>query len=100
METLSQDTLTWARRIGLSTDRIAFLLACPKHTISRQRMTYARRVSMSPDRYIMKSGSKYYFRVHSHTGKATVVLLGQDIAAARLRRDELLALHYANKVPA
>ena len=35
METLTQETLVWARKVGLSPDRVAFLLTCPKYTVSK-----------------------------------------------------------------
>jgi len=46
---------------------------------------------------MMKSGSKYYFRVHSKTGKDTVIALGDDLEKARAQRDVLLADYMANR---
>jgi hypothetical protein len=46
---------------------------------------------------MMKSGSKYYFRVHSKTGKDTVIALGEDVEKARAQRDVLLAELKAKK---
>lgn len=98
MEALSPDTLAWAQRIGLSPERVAFLAACPKFTVCGEHARHRKLESTSPNRYIMKSGSKYYFRVHSKTGKDTVIPLGMDLSKARVQRDALLAELRAKKV--
>jgi hypothetical protein len=46
----------------------------------------------------MKSGRQYYFRVHSITGRSTIISVGTDLDAARRKRDELLAELKAKKV--
>lgn len=54
-------------------------------------MRHRRQPNDNPNRYMMKSASKYYFRVHSQTGKDTVISLGPDLLKAREQRDILLA---------
>lgn len=98
METLTPDTLAWARRIGLSPERVAFLAACPKFTVCGEHARHRRLESTSPNRYIMKSGAKYYFRIHSKTGRDTVIPLGLDLEKARVQRDALLSELRAKKV--
>lgn len=98
METLTADQVTWARSVGLSYDRAAFLAACPKHTKCGTHMKHVRLVSTNPNKYLMKSGKQYYFRVHSITGRSTIISVGTDLDAARRKRDELLAELKAKKV--
>jgi hypothetical protein len=91
METLNQEAIRWAASVGITPERAAFLAACPKFTKCGGHMRHKKAPSNSPDRYLMRSGSKYYFRVHSHTGKDTVVAVGTDLLKARAQRDVLLA---------
>ena len=98
METLTPDTMAWARRVGLSPDRVAFLAACPKFTVCGEHARHRKLESTNPNRYIMKSGAKYYFRVHSRTGKDTVIPLGFNLNEARSQRDALLTELKTKKV--
>jgi hypothetical protein len=97
MEALTPEALRWAAGLGITPERAAFLAACPKYTKCGGHMRHKRPQNTNPNRYLMKSGSKYYFRVHSHTGKDTVIKLGSDIEAARKQRDVLLAELKARK---
>lgn len=98
METLNPETIAWGQRIGITPDRLAFLASCPKFTVCGEHMKHRRLESTNPNRYLMRSGKKYYFRVHSKTGNDTVIPLGIDLEHARKRRDELLAELRAKKV--
>lgn len=100
METLTPEAFAWARRIGLTPERVAFLAACPKFTRSGEHMSHKPTTKNNPNRYIMKSGRKYYFRNHSLIGSNSVLPLGPDIEAARKRRDELVAELRAKKLKA
>lgn len=97
METLNPEQVAWARSVGLSPDRAAFLALCPKYTKCGAHMKHARVELPAPNKYLMKSGRKYYFRVHSLAGKSTIIPLGYDLDAARLKRDALLAELKAKK---
>lgn len=90
MEALTPDTLAWARRIGLTAERIAFLAACPKFTVCGEHKKHRRPISENPNRYLMRCGRQWYFRVHRSTGPDTVIGLGTDLDAARIQRDALL----------
>lgn len=98
METLTPDTIAWARRIGLTPERVAFLAACPKFTVCSEHMKHRRLESTNPNRYLMRSGQKWYFRVHSKTARDTVIPLGFNLDQARIQRDTLLAELKAKKV--
>lgn len=98
METLTPDTIAWAKRIGLTPERVAFLAACPKFTVCGEHMKHKRPVSDNPNKYLMRSGQKWYFRVHSKTSRDTVIPLGFDLEQARKQRDALLAELKAKKV--
>jgi hypothetical protein len=81
--------------MGLSPERVAFLLACPKNTKCGGHLAFKRISKDSPDRYIMRSGTKFYFRLHSRVGKDVVKCIGTDIVHARVLRDAMLAEHRA-----
>lgn len=90
METLTTEQIAWARSVGLTVERAAFLLSCPKFTRCNGHMKHERVTTLTPDKYIMKSGRNHYFRVHAtHERKASVIKLSQDIGIARSQRDEL-----------
>lgn len=77
---------------GLSPERVAFLLACPKNTKYSDYDTY----KLPPrkpreDRYIMHYQNRFYFRVHRNNGKDICQFLGTNIDEARVKRDALLA---------
>ena len=97
MEALNLEAIRWAASIGISAERAAFLAACPKFTKCGGHMRHKPSPNNNPNRYMMKSGSKYYFRVHSKTGKDTVIALGHDLEKARAQRDVLLAELKAKK---
>jgi hypothetical protein len=97
MEALSPEAIRWAVSIGITPERAAFLAACPKFTKCGGHMRHRPQPNNSPDRYIMRSGSKYYFRVHARVGKDTVIALGDDLKKARAMRDVLIAEHRAKK---
>jgi len=61
-------------------------------------MKHVRPANHNPNKYLMKSGRQYYFRVHSLTGRSTIISVGTDLDAARRKRDELLAELRAKKV--
>jgi len=98
METLNHEQIKWARSVGLTVERAAFLASCPKYTKCGAHMKHARIELPAPNKYLMKSGRKYYFRVHSLSGKSTIIPLGYDLDAARVKRDALLAELKAKKV--
>ena len=89
METLTPDTLAWARRIGLSPDRVAFLAACPKFTVCKGHQKSQRSVKDNPNHHLQKLGDCYWFRLRRR-GTDIVENIGADIAVARKRRDEML----------
>jgi putative hemolysin len=97
MEALTPETLAWASRIGLTPDRVAFLMACPKYTHCNEHMKHRAPMADNPNRYLMKSGHKYYFR-RKLQGVICHTPLSTNIEEARRLRDELLAKHKAQKM--
>lgn len=89
MEALTQETLAWARRIGLSPDRVAFLAACPKFTICGEHQKHKRNINDNPNHHLQKLGDCYWFRLRRR-GIDIVENIGGDIEVARKRRDEML----------
>lgn len=94
METLSPEDYAWARRCGLSDERIAFLLACPKYTRSIGHMKHVRAVN--PNHHLQKLGDCWWFRLRRR-GLDIVENIGSDLATARKRRDEMLAAYNTGK---
>jgi hypothetical protein len=96
METLNPDTIAWARKVGLSPDRVAFLLACPKYTrIGRNdKVVYTK--AENPNHHLQKLGDCYWFRLRRR-GKDIVENIATDLETARKRRDEMLAAFDSGK---
>ena len=88
--------MAWARRIGLSPDRVAFLAACPKFTICGEHMKHARIVEDNPNHHIQKLGARYWFRLR-RGGKDVFHNIAGDLTTARKMRDEMLAAFNAGK---
>ena len=63
METLTPETLVWARKVGLSPDRVAFLLACPKYTVSKGHRKSDRVITDNPNHHLQRLGDSYWFRL-------------------------------------
>lgn len=95
MEALTPSTLAWASRVGLSPERVAFLMACPKYTHCNEPMKHRPPMADNPNRYLMKSGQKYYFRRKVH-GVISHTPLSTNIEEARAMRDKMLSQLKAN----
>lgn len=96
METLTPDTIAWAAKVGLSVDRVAFLLACPKFTVSKGHRKSDRVVTDNPNHHLQRLGDCYWFRLRRR-GTDIVENIGKDIETARKRRDEMLAAFDSGK---
>jgi hypothetical protein len=96
METLNPETLAWAAKVGLSPDRVAFLLACPKYTRTgrNEKPSYVK--AENPNHHLQKLGDCYWFRLRRR-GKDIVENIAPDLETARKRRDEMLAAFDAGK---
>jgi hypothetical protein len=89
MEALTPDTIAWASKVGLSVDRVAFLLACPKYTVSKGHRKSDKVVTDNPNHHLQRLGDCYWFRLRRR-GTDIVENIGKDIETARKRRDEML----------
>ena len=96
METLTPETLAWARKVGLPPERVAFLLACPKYTVCHGQRKSERNVKDNPNHHLQRLGDCYWFRLRRR-GKDIVENIGGDLSTARTRRDEMLAAFDAGK---
>ena len=96
METLNQETLIWANKVGLSPERVAFLLACPKYTRTGRNDKPAYIKAENPNHHLQKLGDCYWFRLRRR-GKDIVENIASDLKTARKRRDEMLAAFDAGK---
>jgi hypothetical protein len=96
METLTTETLIWARKVGLSPERVAFLLACPKYTVSKGHRKSERNVKDNPNHHLQRLGDCYWFRLRRR-GTDIVENIATDIETARKRRDEMLEAFDAGK---
>ena len=96
MEALTTDTLVWARKVGLSPERVAFLLACPKFTVCKGHRKSERVVTDNPNHHLQRLGDAWWFRLRRR-GTDIVENIGPDITVARQRRDEMLAAFDAGK---
>ena len=56
METLTPETLAWARKVGLPPERVAFLLACPKYTVCHGQRKFERNVKDNPNHHPQRLG--------------------------------------------
>ncbi len=96
METLNPETLAWANKVGLSPDRVAFLLACPKFTRTGRNDKPAYIKAENPNHHLQKLGDCYWFRLRRR-GKDIAENIASDLETARKRRDEMLAAFDAGK---
>ena len=94
--TAMEETVAWAKRIGLSADRVAFLLACPKYTRTGRNDRPAFIKTENPNHHLQKQGDCWWLRIRR---RKTDILhnLGKDLATARQHRDEMLAAYDAGK---
>jgi hypothetical protein len=89
-EYLSLDErIQWARRAGLSQERIDFLLACPKYTRAGRDGRDPIIKAENPNHHLQKLGDCWWFRLRR---RKTDILqnLGGDLEHARRRRDVML----------
>jgi hypothetical protein len=86
---LTEDDYAWAARIGISRERADFLASCASNMKygNAERPEYER--PQSPNRNMQKLGNLYYFRLRKD-GLDIRETLGENLGAARKRRDELL----------
>lgn len=100
-EYLSLDErIQWARRAGLSQERIDFLLACPKYTRAGRDGREPTIKAENPNHHLQKLGDCWWFRLRR---RKTDILqnLGNDLETARRRRDEMLkAYDQGTPIPA
>lgn len=96
MEALTPETLAWARKVGLSPDRVAFLLACPKYTRTGRNDKPVYPKVENPNHHLQKLGDCYWFRLRRR-GRDIVENIASDLITARKRRDEMLAAFDAGK---
>jgi hypothetical protein len=94
---LSMDErIAWARRSGLTDERIAFLLACPKYTRTGRNDKPAYIKTENPNHHLQKLGDCWWLRIRRR--KTNIVHnLGKDLETARKHRDEMLAAYDAGK---
>jgi hypothetical protein len=94
---LSMDErIAWARRSGLTDERIAFLLACPKYTRTGRNDKPAYIKTQNPNHHLQKLGDCWWLRIRRR--KTNIVHnLGKDLETARKNRDEMLAAYDAGK---
>ncbi len=94
---LSMDErIAWARRSGLTDERIAFLLACPKYTRTGRNDKPAYIKKDNPNHHLQKLGDCWWLRIRRR--KTNIVHnLGKDLETARKNRDEVLAAYDAGK---
>jgi hypothetical protein len=94
---LSMDErIVWAKRAGLTDERIAFLLACPKYTRTGRNDKPAYIKKDNPNHHLQKLGDCWWLRIRRR--KTNIVHnLGKDLETARKNRDEMLAAYDAGK---
>ena len=95
MDELSMDErIVWAKRAGLSDERIAFLLACPKYTRTGRNDKPAYIKKDNPNHHLQKLGDCWWLRIRRR--KTNIIHnLGKDLETARKNRDEMLAAYDA-----
>jgi len=93
MDELSMDErIVWAKRAGLSDERIAFLLACPKYTRTGRNDKPAYIKKDNPNHHLQKLGDCWWLRIRRR--KTNIVHnLGKDLETARKHRDEMLTAY-------
>jgi len=90
------ERIAWARRSGLTDERIAFLLACPKYTRTGRNDKPAYIKTENPNHHLQKLGDCWWLRIRRR--KTNIVHnLGKDLETARKNRDEMLAAYDAGK---
>jgi hypothetical protein len=92
-EAMSADErIAWARRAGLTEERIAFLLACPKYTRTGRNYKPAYIKKDNPNHHLQKLGDCWWLRIRRR--KTNIVHnLGKDLEIARKHRDEMLTAY-------
>ena len=90
METLSREQAVWAAGMGISIERAAWLLACPKFTAGTVKAVSFARWSERPNAYLAHINGSLYFRIN-RAGTRIIERCPQDIAEARAYRDRRLA---------
>ena len=93
---MNPETLRWANKVGISPDRLAFLLACPKYTRTGRNDRPAFIKTENPNHHLQKLGDCYWFRLRRR-GKDILENIASDLETARKRRDEMLAAFDAGK---
>lgn len=88
METLTREQAAWAVSIGLTIQRAAWLLACPKFTNGAIRAV-SHPKPRSPDHHLAIINGNVYFRIN-RAGLKVLERTPQDIALARAYRDRRL----------
>jgi hypothetical protein len=93
MDELSMDErIAWAKRAGLTDERIAFLLACPKYTRTGRNDKPAYIKKDNPNHHLQKLGDCWWLRIRRR--KTNIVHnLGKDLETARKHRDEMLSAY-------
>jgi hypothetical protein len=94
-ESLSLDErIQWARRAGISPERIEFLLSCPKYTRAGRDGRDPSIKTENPNHHLQKLGECWWLRIRR---RKTDILhnLGKDLDTARRHRDEMLAAYDA-----
>jgi len=89
METLTREQAAWAVGMGLTIERAAWLLQCPKHTVGRLREETPFAKPTNPDCYLSRINGVLYFRINRRR-VALWERAPQDIAQARAYRDRRL----------
>jgi hypothetical protein len=94
-EAMSADErIAWAKRAGLTEERIAFLLACPKFTRTGRNDKPAYIKTENPNHHLQKLGDCWWLRIRRR--KTNIVHnLGKDLETARKHRDEMLVAYDA-----
>jgi hypothetical protein len=89
-----EETIAWANRIGISTERVMFLLACPKYTRTGRNDKPAYIKAENPNHHLQKLGDCWWLRIRRR--KTDIIHnLGKDLETARRHRDEMLAAYDA-----
>ena len=91
---LTEEDYAWAARIGISRERAEFLASCPSNMKygNGERPQYDR--PQSPNRNMQKLGNLWYFRLR-RAGLDIRETLGDNLVAARRKRDDLLKQYEA-----
>lgn len=90
METLTREQAVWAAGMGISIQRAAWLLSCPKHTRGSLTPPKPYKRPDNPDCYLVRVNGSLYFRLNRRAHNI-VERCPQDIEQARAYRDRRLA---------